>query len=144
MDLQAIKIGIVPEDKPGRIGLVGLPTWLWVADRGPSTWGPITRSASERGYTVSATARVERVVWAMGDGEVVVCRKPGVPYAARFGKRSSPECGYRYTEQGRYTVRAASYWVVSWRGMGQSGEIRFQLTANTRIAVGELQLIRTR
>jgi hypothetical protein len=144
MDLHAIKIGIVPEDKPGRIGLVGLPTWLWVADRGPSTWGPITRSASERGYSVSATARVERVVWAMGDGEVVVCRKPGIPYAARFGKRSSPECGYRYTEQGRYTVRAASYWVVSWRGMGQSGEIRFQLTADTRIAVGELQLIRTR
>ena len=144
MDLQAIKIGIVPEDKPGRVGLVGLPTWMWVADRGPSTWGPITRSASERGYSVSATARVERVVWAMGDGEVVVCRKPGIPYAARFGERSSPECGYRYTEQGRYTVQAASYWLVTWRGMGQSGEIRFQLTSQTRIAVGELQLIRTR
>ena len=144
MDLRAVKIGIVPDDKPGRVGLVGLPTWLWVADRGPSTWGPITRSASERGYTVSATARVERVVWAMGDGEVVVCRKPGIPYEKRFGERSSPECGYRYTKQGLYSVRAASYWVVSWRGMGQSGEIRFQLTANTRIAVGELQLIRTR
>jgi hypothetical protein len=80
----------------------------------------------------------------MGDGEVVVCRTPGIPYAAKFGKQSSPECGYRYTEQGRYTVRAASYWVVVWRRMGQSGEIRFQLTSQTRIAVGELQLIRTR
>ena len=110
----------------------------------PRSCGSHQRSASERGYTVSATARVERVVWAMGDGEVVVCRKPGIPYEKRFGERSSPECGYRYREQGRHTVRAASYWVVTWRGMGQSGEIRCQLTADTRIAVGEFQLIRTR
>jgi hypothetical protein len=80
----------------------------------------------------------------MGDGQVVVCRKPGIPYAAKYGKKSSPECGHRYSKQGRHTVRAASYWVVTWRGMGESGTIRFHLTAETRIVMGEWQVIRTR
>ena len=141
MDLHAIRIGIVPEDKPDRVGVIGLPTWMWVADRGQSTWGPITRSASERGYSVSATAKVDRVVWSMGDGATVVCRKPGTAYADRFGKRSSPDCGHTYGRQGRYTVRATSYWVVDWAGMGQSGTIRFDLTEDTQIVMGEVQVL---
>lgn len=141
MGLRAVKIGIVPEDRPDRVGLVGLPAWMWVADRGPSTWGPISRTAAERGFAVTATARVQRVVWSMGDGSVVVCVKPGTPYRNVFGARSSPDCGYRYVKQGVYTVRATSYWLVTWTGIGQTGTIPLDFTASTVISVGEAQVL---
>ena len=30
MELRAFDIGMVPEDRPGSMGIVGLPMWLWV------------------------------------------------------------------------------------------------------------------
>ena len=141
MGLRAIRIGIVPEDRAGSVGLVGLPTWLCAEAPGPSSWGPVTRSVSAGGYSVSATGRVDRVVWAMGDGSTVVCRKAGTPYADSFGKRSSPDCGHTYTRQGTYTVRATSYWVVAWAGIGQSGTIPIDFTESTVITVGEAQVL---
>jgi hypothetical protein len=115
--------------RPGSVGIVGLPTWMWVADPGQHTWGPITRTASSAGYGVTATAKVQRVVWAMGDGNTVTCTKRGTPYADSFGKRASPDCGYTYTRQGTYTVRATSYWRVIWAGIGQSGTIAAPLSS---------------
>ena len=61
MNLRPISIGIVPEDRPGSVGLVGMPVWLWAASPGPAqSWGPITRSASAGGVTVTATAKVQQ------------------------------------------------------------------------------------
>ena len=144
MDLKPVSIGIVPEDKPGSVGLVGLPVWLWVANPTAQSWGPITRTASAGGVSVTATAKVSWVRWLMGDGEVVVCRNKGTVYEDRFGKADSPTCGYRYTKQGTYTVRAESHWVVSWSGMGRTGTIPVQVLGSTRITVGELQVLTTR
>ena len=62
---------------PGRVGLVGLPVWMWAQHPDSTTWGPVTRTATAAGFTVTATAKVTKVVWAMGDGETVVCRSPG-------------------------------------------------------------------
>lgn len=143
MNLRPISIGIVPADKPGSVGLVGMPVWLWASNPDPQSWGPITRSASAGGVTVSATARVARVRWQMGDGAVVVCTGPGTVYEDRFGKSKSPTCGYLYTRQGTYTVRAESQWVVSWSGMGLSGTIPVISNQATTITVGELQVITT-
>jgi hypothetical protein len=141
MRLRAIGIGIVPEPQAGSVGIVGLPTWLWVADAGQHTWGPITRTASSAGYSVTATAEVERVVWAMGDGNTVTCTKRGTPYADSFGKRASPDCGHIYTRQGTYTVRATSYWRVTWSGIGQSGTIPLDFTRTAVITIGEAQVL---
>jgi hypothetical protein len=141
MGLRAIRIGIVPEDRPGAVGIIGLPTWMWVEGPGQSSWGPISRTASAGGYSVTATGSVERVVWRMGDGSTVVCRTPGTAYADSFGKRSSPDCGHTYTRQGTYTVRATSYWVVRWSGMGQSGSIPLSFTQTTVITMGEVQVL---
>ena len=77
----------------------------------------------------------------MGDGSTVVCRKPGTPYADRFGKRSSPDCGHTFTRQGAYTVRATSYWVVTWAGIGQTGTIPLSFTQSTVITMGEAQVL---
>lgn len=141
MELKAIRIGIVPEDRARSVGIVGLPTWMWVAARGPSTWGPITRTASAGGFSVTARARVRRVVWAMGDGSVVTCTGPGTVYVDSFGRRSSPDCGHTYTRQGTYTVRATSYWVVEWAGIGQRGTIPLSFTQRTVITMGEAQVL---
>lgn len=143
MDLRPISIGIVPEDTPGSVGLVGMPVWLWAAGPDAQSWGPITRSASASGVTVTATAQVKRVRWLMGDGAVVVCAGPGTVYEDRFGKSDSPTCGYTYRKQGTYTVRAETQWSVAWSGMGQSGTIPVRLTQATTITVGELQVLTT-
>lgn len=141
MGLHAIKVGIVPEPKRGSVGIIGLPTWMWIADPGPATTGPITRSVTERGFTVTATAKVSRVVWRMGDGATVSCLGHGTPYEDSYGRQSSPTCGHTYTKSGRYTVQATSYWTVNWQGIGQTGTINIDFTAATAITMGESQVI---
>ncbi len=141
MNLQAVSIGIVPEARPGSVGLVGLPVWMWDTNPSASSWGPVTKSASAGGSTVTATAKVSRVVWSMGDGEVTVCRTPGTPYQDSFGMKDSPDCGYTYTQQGRYVVRARSYWTVDWSGMGRSGSIPLSFVDSVRVTIGEAQVL---
>jgi hypothetical protein len=142
MQLQPIDIGIVPDDEPGAIGAVGLPVWAWVREPAPATYGPIDAEASAGGITVRAKARVQRVVWDFGDGTVLTCEGPGSPYEDRFGIADSPDCGHRYEKQGDpYEVTATSYWAVEWTGGGQSGTIPLDLTATTRIRVGEYQVL---
>lgn len=152
MNLRAGRIGIAPEDTPGRVGVVGMPAWMWIADPGESTTGPITRSASGGGITVTATARLDRVVWTMGDGATVTCAGPsavGTAYQASYGTSPSPTCGHTYTAMSddqpgdAYTVTATSYWTVTWTGGGATGTIPLQLTRSTQIRVGELQVLVT-
>jgi len=148
MGLHAIDIGIAPEPGPDSVGLVGMPVWMWVAHRGPHTFGPVTATASAGGVTVTATARVEQVIWDMGDGTEDVCTTAGTPYRPGFGLMDSPDCGHRYqrTSAGqpgdRYTVTARSDWVVVWEGAGQRGTIRLaDLESSVQIAVGEAQVL---
>lgn len=148
MELRAITIGITPEPGENSIGIVGMPVWLWAADPDGHTWGPLTESASAGGITVTATARVHKITWDMGDGNKVVCRSAGTPYEAAYGKQQSPDCGHVYQESsstktnGKYTVTASSDWVISWQGAGQTGTIRLNgLTRSVAIAVGEAQVL---
>lgn len=150
MDLRAADIGIVPEDEPGRIGAVGAPVYMWTTP-GPATFGPQILTGSAGGVTITATAKVDRVVWAMGDGASVTCRTPGTVYEDRFGFRDSPDCGHRYTRTSAgkpgnaYPVSATSFWVVDWTGPGGSaGQITLDLVSSTSIVVGELQALVTR
>lgn len=141
MALGAVEIGIVPEPRPGSIGIIGLPTWMWVQNPTQSTVGPITRSASAGGFTVTATAKVTKTVWNMDDGTSVTCTGHGTPYADKYGKQSSPTCGHTYTRQGRYAVTATSYWTVAWAGIGQSGNIPLDFSRTTNITMGESQVL---
>jgi len=144
MTMRAVGIGIVPEDKPGKVGIIGFPVWLWTTNPGVQTWGPQTRTVSAGPFSVTATARVDRVVWSMGDGHTVVCRTQGTPYEGRYGKSPSPDCGYLYSQPSGmrgYTITATSYWQVAWSGMGQSGVIPLQVSSSTRIVEGEVQVL---
>lgn len=148
MDLDPITVGIVPESGPDRVGLVGLPVWMWAEQPAGNNLGPISRSASDGPVTVSLTAQVATVAWDMGDGTKVTCTGKGTPYADHYGKQDSPTCGHRYakmsTDQpdGVYQVTATSHWVVEWTGGGQSGTIEFDLTTDpVPIRIGEAQVL---
>lgn len=148
MNLSAIDIGIAPRPGPDSVGLVGMPVWMWARNPGGHTFGPTTATASAGGITVTATARVFRVTWDMGDGMKVVCDSAGVPYLASYGREQSPECGHTYTKSsadqlgGKYTVTATSDWVVTWAGAGQTGTLRLDgLTRSTQITIGEAQVL---
>lgn len=141
LPLDQVDIGIVPEDEPGRIGLVGLPVWMWVENPDERTFGPVEASASDQGLTVTIEAKVDRIVWDLGDGTTVTCTGPGTPYEDRFAGEASPDCGHRFTRQGQYEVSATSYWTATWEGGDQRGELSAERTARTTVSVGELQVV---
>lgn len=148
MRLKAIDIGIVPKPGPDSLGVVGMPTWMWVDGPSATTFGPITKSASAGGITVTATANVEQIEWDMGDGSTVTCEGEGTAYYPAAGKQDSPDCGHRYEMTSwdkpghEFTVTARSYWRVDWAGAGQSGTIRLDpLEQSVQIRVGELQVL---
>lgn len=144
MQLTAGAIGTTP---PGpAVGVLGLPTWLWVDDPGESTTGPITRSVSSSGLSVTATASLQQIVYAMGDGATVRCEganAAGTPYTTSAGSSPSPTCGHTYSSAGEYTITATSTWVVEWSGGGQTGTIPMELTASVGHEVGEVQTVVT-
>lgn len=140
MNFQAVTMGLVPEPTAGSVGLVGMPNWMWVKQPAANTWGPITKSASAGGYTVTATAKVSNVVWDMGDGQIVTCQQ-GTPYVQSYGKQKSPTCGHTYTHQGTYTVTATSNWVIDWAGIGQAGTISMDLNREATVQIGEAQVL---
>ena len=148
MGLRAIDIGIAPKPGPDSVGLVGMPVWMWAKAPNDHTYGPMTASASAGGITVTATAKVLRITWDMGDGTTVTCRTAGTPYKASYGQKRSPDCGHVYMTSSAdqpdksYTVTATSDWVITWAGAGQTGTIRLGgLTRSTQITIGEAQVL---
>ncbi|OZV80245.1 hypothetical protein CA850_15850 [Micromonospora echinospora] len=136
-------ISVAPRKSQGP-GLVGLPVWMW-ASPGPNYFGELFASASERGLTVTITAKVREVVWNMGNGETVTCTVPGTPYSPsgpRAGQES-PDCGYPgYDKAGTYTINATTHWVVAWEGGGESGTIPAVRTSrNVEVQINELQVV---
>lgn len=150
MALHRIDIGLAPRPGPNSLGLVGAPVYMWVGNPTPQTVGPLTRSATSYGVTVSATAKVLSFGWSMGDGHSVTCRGLGTPYQDSFGFRPSPTCGHTYTttSEGRpasaYTVSATSYWRVDWVGNGETGWFEFSFTSSTGLRIGEAQVLVTK
>ncbi|WP_331740655.1 ATP/GTP-binding protein (plasmid) [Streptomyces sp. NBC_00015] len=130
--------------------LVGMPMWMWV-NQSPTTYGPNTASASAGGVTVTATAKVSKIVWMMGDGAVVTCAGPGTPYTAAAGKSDSPTCGHTYTRTsagqpgGHYRITATSTWIIDWQvttgGGGQAGQLTETRQTQVLIPLAELQVL---
>lgn len=141
MGLLGADIGTAPR-QGGSASLVGLPVWLWntVSDK---TWGPTSATASAGGVTVTATAHVDRIIWATGDGTSVTCTGPGVKYDPSFGTQQ-PGCGHTYTQPGTYAITATSKWLVDWSATtGQHGEIPVDRTATATVKIAEAQAINT-
>jgi hypothetical protein len=148
MHLEAPTIVMTPLGAD-RAAVVGVNTWMWIANRGPNGFGPITRSASAGSVTLTATARTDRIVWEMGDGATVTCTDPGTEWTPARGTGASPTCGHRYerTSLGqpddRFTIRATAHWRVDWSGAGQTGTLTFSMSSSRHLGVTEVQVLQT-
>ncbi|MEY2248447.1 ATP/GTP-binding protein [Streptomyces sp. BF23-18] len=126
---------------------VGVPMWMWV-NQSATTYGPNTASASAGGVTVTATAKVSKIVWSMGDGASVNCNGPGTHYTSSEGMAQSPTCGHVYAktsaggQSGKFPVTATSTWTINWQGGGQAGQLTEVRETNVQVAVGEVQVVR--
>jgi hypothetical protein len=146
MTLLGARIGSTPG--PNKPGLVGMPVWLW-NNKSQTTWGPNTATAAVPGLSVTATARVTKITYSMGDGGSVTCTTAGTPYKKSYGGKPSPDCGYRYTKVstnqsgGKFTVTATSTWEITWQAStGENGTLPDEIrTSNTTARVGELQVV---
>src|SRR3546814_7843520 len=96
MALRAIDISITPSPAAGRIGLVGMPVWMWAQSPDDHTYGPITATASAGGITITAPATVQNVTWQMADGATEGGNLAGTPNQPKQGKRRCPDCGHVY------------------------------------------------
>jgi len=131
----------------GGAGLVGLPVWIWTPVT-ETTWGPITRTASVPGLSVTATAHATRIVYAMGDGNTITCTKPGTPYHPALGIAKSPDCGYSGYRKastgkrgGKYTITGTTTWAVSWAGGGAGDDFTLTRTSTSTVTIQELQVL---
>jgi hypothetical protein len=135
--------------KAGGRYVVGMPMWMWV-EPSATTFGPASASATAGGVTVTATAKVSSIEWAMGDGTTVTCTGPGTRYDASRGKRPSPDCGHRYKapsataqEGGKYAATATATWTVEWQAaaLGDSGEFTEVRETPFTVDVREVQVL---
>lgn len=135
-------VGPPPSINEWKMAAVGYPLWLWAE----GDLDPATVSSTVYDLTVSLDARLEKVVFTMGDGETVTCTNLNRRWtrAVKPGTES-PACGYRYREpslpKGDYTITAYTTWAVDWAVNGDSGMLPFYQTASTTLPVGELQVL---
>ena len=144
MGVRGIDMGVFPhllEELPSGNGFVGWNVWLWVRDPSEVTWGPVSRTVSEGGYSVTATAVVSEVAWDMGDGGVVRCGKGTAWQSFQVRNEKSPSCGYVYEKTGEFTITATSHWVVNWSGVGESGVIEFDVNSQGHVDVVEVNVL---
>ena len=140
MDLHAPDIGLWPdslEKLPTGHNYVGWHNWMWIKDPGPATWGPITKTVTEAGYAITATAAVTKVTWEMGNGDTKVCDKGMEHLPWQEEDKPSPTCGYVYHQRGDYTITATAHWVIVWNGLGQQGTIEMDLSSQVHTSVIE-------
>ncbi|MDR7383348.1 hypothetical protein [Promicromonospora iranensis] len=157
MNLTMGQIGSTPpaaSRNPNAVGAIGLPIWLWIANRAENTVGPIVRTAGEGGLSVSATGELDRVEWTLAASNgatvgAITCdgaNAPGTPYDGRNSAEPSPTCGFGAdlnNSPGALTLTGTAHWVVEWQSSGgQRGQILFTPpSTSTQIRIGELQAL---
>ena len=123
------------------MGAVGVPVWLWT-----QPWTAQSATAAAGGISVTVTAKITNVAWAMGDGNTVTCTSAGTKFDVSMGFRDSPDCGYRYQKTsraqpgGKYTVAATATWAVTWTG-AVTAATTVTTSAAVQMTIGEYQAI---
>lgn len=135
-------VGPPPEINEWKMAAVGYPLWLWT--EGNLDPAPVSDSVLD--IAVSLDARLESVVFDMGDGHKVRCSSLTTKWTRSVEPGSkSPSCGYAYPRPslpaGSYTITANAVWAIDWNINGTNGTIPFYQSASTELPVGELQVL---
>lgn len=145
ISMGAPKIGASPclGDPNSCRGTVGVPVWLW-ADDAAAALPSESATATAGPYSITATAKVSKVKWSLGDGQSTVCSGTGTKYSADVHGWSSPHCGFEngWKQAGTYTLTASYVWDISWSG-DQAGSATQTLSSTRQVTVGELQSVAT-
>ena len=126
----------VVRHSPDARGIVGLPTWLWLA---PASFGELTGSSAEGLVAVAEPAGTD---WTTGDGGAVSCAGAGTPYGS-----AGPACTHTYrAASARYDGSVTRRWQVHYEQGGTPVDIPGApagLTAATgwSLAVAEAQVV---
>lgn len=141
MQLEPITIGTYPgtlELSEKASTVVNWNMWLWVEKPAENTWGPISRTVTLNGYSLTATAEVSHIIWDMGNGDTVRCQKGQKWNRLKRRNQKAPTCGYMYTEEGTYPITATTHWTINWAGVGQSGTLNLELSRTETMKVVEI------
>jgi hypothetical protein len=117
---------------PSRTSVVNLSTWLWIDG---SMWHPYSVTASVGSVSATAVATPVSVTWTTGDGGVVTCDGPGVPFdGGRPASEQTTACAhvYRVSSAGQpaldgdpndasFAVVGRVSWRVQWSAQGAPG-----------------------
>jgi hypothetical protein len=124
--------------------LVGVPTWLWVAD-----WSTHTASAAVAGVTSTVTARPTSATWDLGDGSSIACPGPGTAYdPSRPPDTQRTDCAHTFVwpsshPRGSRAVTVTLTYAVSWAastgGGGELGSVT--RSATVPVDVAEVQAV---
>ena len=138
----------VPQFSPPIEQVVNLVTWLWIDDH---RWHPLRSTVSVPGVSVSVTAVPELIEWIAGDGAVISCIGPAVPYDPRE-LHAQPTCAHTYRRSsareptGTFPAAVTIDWRVSWTAQGATGGGdlgSIETTTTTSVAVAEIQALNT-
>lgn len=129
-------VGVSPPRSAAQ--LVGVASWLWVAD----DWRPREAAATAGSVTAVITATPVEVWWDPGDGSPgFSCRGPGTVWDDRDrGRRSSCTHTYQvrstvHDPSGSFGLRATVTYEVSWRASNGQGGVLDPLTRTTVVPV---------
>ena len=130
----------------GEAQLVGVRTWLWVAN-----WGPVTAQATLGGVTATVTATPVGATFDTGDGTVLDCDDGGVPFDVTIPADEQPTaCTHVYVDRttvddpsGDVPLTATVTYAVSWTATnGQSGSLADVVrSASLPVTVREAQAV---
>ncbi len=122
----------------GSVQLVGVATWLWIAD----PWVPRHASATLEGVTSTVTATPVSVRWHLSDGTSTTCDGPGTAYdPGRGPDEQHSDCTELFETAGSYGLTATVTYVTSWVATtGDTGVLPpVTRTAAVAIVVDEAQ-----
>lgn len=124
-------------------GTVGVPVWLWVGD-GTGSLPSDSATVTAGPFTITATAKVSKVKWSLGDGQSVTCDGVGTKYDPERDGWSSPACGFEagWKQSGTHTLTATYVWEITWSGSA-TGSATQNLSTTEQVTVGELQSVAT-
>jgi hypothetical protein len=126
--------------------LVGVATWLWLAD----PWAPLSAQATLGGVTATVTATPVDVTWDPGDGSpTIVCADAGTAFDPSAPGRAS-SCTHTYLRRstgsdgaGAFPVSATVRYDVTWTASnGDGGDLDpLTRTATVPIVVRDAQAL---
>jgi hypothetical protein len=139
---------------PGRFTLPGIPTWFWVPE---TEWEPVTAEAVQAGYTLTATARPQRLELAVAENRpdqqtVATCAGPGAVWQPG-APEDGTECRHVFkwastgTDVAAWPATLTITWDVDWTLTGPAvsmsgtlGDGKFTATT-TAIRVDQVQAV---